>query len=137
MLYLLAESGLTPDVNSYNPLIEGYCKTKQFDKALRLFEMMDENDCEPDLSTYYIIIRAFCVANRLVDALELFKQMKVKGIIPEVRFYRTLYGCLKDSGQTSAADDLLNEMAMGNCEQPEDGDDDDDGDKNQGGDVIT
>ena len=56
------------DVITYNTLISTFCKGKQLDKALQLFEEMQEQRLVPDVITYSKILNERGALNKRVPA---------------------------------------------------------------------
>ena len=56
---MMVEKGFSPDLFSYNILINGYCKSKQIDEAMRLFHEMSNKGIIPDVWNYNTLIGGF------------------------------------------------------------------------------
>lgn len=52
----MVEQGVTPDVVSYNALINGLCKTSRVSEAMLLYDEMLTKGCHPDEVTFKLII---------------------------------------------------------------------------------
>lgn len=53
----MASWGLAHDVYSFSMLINGYCKCKRMDEAMRLFEEMRCKGLSPTIVTYTTLLR--------------------------------------------------------------------------------
>ncbi|CAJ2641917.1 unnamed protein product [Trifolium pratense] len=58
---------LTPNVLTYNILINGYCKNKRIDEAMVLLSEMHGKNLAPDTLTYNSLIDALCKCVRISD----------------------------------------------------------------------
>ncbi|XP_054780379.1 pentatricopeptide repeat-containing protein At1g79540 [Prosopis cineraria] len=76
---LLIDSGVAPDISTYNILINAYCKVGNVDRALKLFEHLKLKGLSPDSVTYGTLIDGLYKADREEDALKLCEQMLEEG----------------------------------------------------------
>ncbi|GAA0164722.1 hypothetical protein LIER_43692 [Lithospermum erythrorhizon] len=67
---LMLFKGFSPDVVTYNCLINGCCKTYRIDRALELFEDMSKRGCMPNRVTYDSFIRYFSAVNEIDKAVD-------------------------------------------------------------------
>ena len=61
---MMVERGRSPNVFSYNILINGYCKNKRIDEARSLFDEMSNKGVAPNVVTYSTLIGGFCEVER-------------------------------------------------------------------------
>lgn len=73
---LMLFNGFSPDVVTYNCLINGCCKTYRIDRALELFEDMRKRGCLPNRVTYDSFIRYFSTVNEVDKAIEMLRRME-------------------------------------------------------------
>ena len=59
-LNMMVEWGCSPNVVSYNTLINGFCKEKRIDEEINLFHVMSNKGVTPDVVTYSTLIGGFC-----------------------------------------------------------------------------
>ena len=57
---MMVEWGCSPNVVSYNTLINGFCKEKRIDEEINLFHVMSNKGVTPDVVTYSTLIGGFC-----------------------------------------------------------------------------
>ncbi|PIN24571.1 hypothetical protein CDL12_02687 [Handroanthus impetiginosus] len=90
LLMQLADSGVVPNRQTYNTLINGMCKAGQVDRALKLFKELQLEGHSPDSVTYATLIEGLERADREKDAYKLFEQMNENGCKPNSSVYKTL-----------------------------------------------
>lgn len=88
--HLLTESGVVPDITTYNILINAYCKAVNVDRALKLFEHLKLKGLSPDSVTYGTLIDGLYRVDREGDALKLYEQLLEKGGEPSCSAYKAL-----------------------------------------------
>lgn len=98
LLMQLGDSGVVPNLMTYNILINGFCKAGQIDPALKLLEVLQRKGHSPDEITYGTLIDGLHRAGRDEHAFKLFEQIKKIhsfAIGPEI--YRSLmaWSCRK------------------------------------------
>lgn len=83
----IVKSGLLPDVETLNWLIQALCESGRVDLALIQFDRMSKKRCSPNSHTFEILIMALCSHNRADEAVELFCKMLQLGCTPDSSFY--------------------------------------------------
>jgi pentatricopeptide repeat domain-containing protein 1 len=63
----MKQTGLKPDVITYNSLIDGYGKAGLLTEAVIVFEEMKDEGCEPDVITFNSLINCFCKFERILS----------------------------------------------------------------------
>ena len=58
-LNMMVERGCSPNVVSYNTLINGFCKEKRIDEAMNLFHEMSNKGVTPNVVTFSTLIGGF------------------------------------------------------------------------------
>ncbi|KAK9280077.1 hypothetical protein L1049_013762 [Liquidambar formosana] len=66
----------------YSILINGYCKSKRMDDAMRLFEQMSHKGLIPNVIRYNTLIGGFFQLARPRDAHMLLNEMRARGQKP-------------------------------------------------------
>ncbi|KAF3787123.1 Pentatricopeptide repeat-containing protein [Nymphaea thermarum] len=99
----LAESGVLPDIVTYNILINGLCKHKNIDGAFKLFNELQIKGYQPDAITYNTLIDGLQRVNRDDDAFSVFEQMVKYGCTPGLEVYNAVMGCLCRKGKVAQA----------------------------------
>lgn len=97
LLMQLADSGVVPNIITYNTLINGLCKAGNMDGAFKLFEELQLKGHSPDKVTYGTLIDGLQRAGREEDAFKLFDQMSKNGCTPGPEVYKSLmtWACRK------------------------------------------
>nr|GLL47208.1 pentatricopeptide repeat-containing protein At1g63330-like isoform X1 [Ipomoea trifida] len=75
----MVDTGLRPDVRTYNTLINGYCKIKKLDEAMHLFREIRQNGLCPNVVTYTTILQGLFLVGRCATALKFLQEMQVAG----------------------------------------------------------
>ncbi|XP_057784003.1 pentatricopeptide repeat-containing protein At1g79540 isoform X1 [Salvia miltiorrhiza] len=97
LLKKLADSGVVPNVQTYNTLIHGMCRAGHINIALKLLEELQLKGHSPDSVTYATLIYALQRVDRDRDAYKLFEQMNANGCKPSSSVYKTFmsWSCRK------------------------------------------
>lgn len=90
LLMQLPNSGVAPDVITYNTLINGYCKGRNIDGAFKLFKDMQWKGITPNSVTYGTLIDGLRRVEREEDAFVVFNQMVKNGCRPSFAVYKSL-----------------------------------------------
>ncbi|XP_026378039.1 pentatricopeptide repeat-containing protein At3g22470, mitochondrial-like [Papaver somniferum] len=97
----------TPDVVSYNAIIDIICKGGLLDQALYLFSgMLRDLNVVPDVVAYNILIKEFGNLGRIKEANKLFDEMKDSYHLT----YGTIFDGLCKNGEIKEAIELFESM---------------------------
>ncbi|KAF8675187.1 hypothetical protein HU200_047852 [Digitaria exilis] len=102
----IMDSGVIPDVVTYNTLINGLCKLRNLDGALRLFKELQFKGFTPDVITYGTLIDRLLRAHRDNDAMMLFNDMLQSGETPSLSIYNSMMRSLCRKKKLSQAINL-------------------------------
>ncbi|CAG8648380.1 15341_t:CDS:2 [Rhizophagus irregularis] len=69
-------NGVNLNLLDYNTLLRGCLKKSEYDDAIKIFNIMQENEVYPSLATYTILTGAYLQNNEIEKAIELFNRMK-------------------------------------------------------------
>jgi len=83
----IVKSGVLPDVETLNWLIQSLCESGRVDLALIQFDRMNKKRCSPNSHTFEILIIALCSHNRADEAVDLFYKMLQLRCTPDGSFY--------------------------------------------------
>lgn len=86
----MLQRGLTPDIVTYNSIINGMCKMGWMHAALNLLEKLHHEDVLPDTITYNILISWHCKASMLDDANGLLNRAINSGIWPNAHTWNIM-----------------------------------------------
>lgn len=101
ILVQLADSGVLPNITTYNILINGFCKAKNIGAAFKLFKDLHLKGLYPDSVTYGTLMDGLQRVGREDDAFGIFDQMVKSGCIPTSSNYKTLMTWSCRRGKTS------------------------------------
>ncbi|KAL0541021.1 hypothetical protein IC582_021051 [Cucumis melo] len=103
--------GFSPDVVTYNSLIDGCCKTYRIKRALELFEDMSKRGCTPNRLTYNSFIRYYSAVNEIDQAIKMLRMMqKMNHGIATSSSYTPIIHALCEGGKVIEARDFLLEL---------------------------
>lgn len=83
----MRDMGVTPDVVTYNSLVDVYCKGREIEKAYKVLDEMRDRDLKPDVITYTCIIGGLGLIGQPDKARGVLKEMKEYGCYPDVAAY--------------------------------------------------
>ncbi|KAF2320957.1 hypothetical protein GH714_032212 [Hevea brasiliensis] len=64
----MRDSGLVPDVITYNTFVASYAADSMFEEAIDVVKYMIKNGCKRNQNTYNSIVDGYCKHNRRADA---------------------------------------------------------------------
>ncbi|XP_078159332.1 uncharacterized protein LOC144554849 [Carex rostrata] len=102
--------GCTPDLFSYNTLINGHCKKGDIEKAEELLDDMVSRGLQPDVVTYNTLIDGLCKKGLIDKALNMLQHIVSEGHEPDVMTYTALMDALCKNGEIDKAKDVLHHM---------------------------
>ncbi|CAH2077142.1 unnamed protein product [Thlaspi arvense] len=116
----MIESGIEPNVVTYNVLLNGICRTaslhpeERFERNVRnaekVFDEMRQRGIEPDVTSFSIVLHMYSRAHKSELTLDKLKLMKAKGISPTLETYTSVVKCLCSCGKLEEAEALLETM---------------------------
>ncbi|KZV31610.1 pentatricopeptide repeat-containing protein mitochondrial [Dorcoceras hygrometricum] len=106
---------IPPNLQTYNVLIHGWCKSGQIAKAKNTMNEMKAFGFAPDLITYTYFIQTYCIEKdfRNVDAT--LEQMRKDGLSPSIVTYTIIIKALAKAKETSKAFEIYEKMKRNNC----------------------
>ncbi|KAM2953248.1 hypothetical protein FF1_031650 [Malus domestica] len=106
----MLNSGISPDIYTYNVLLNTLCKEERIQEALTLFGTMTEKGIKPDVFTFNSLISASCKSGNWDEGVRLFKNMIDYGVLPDIVTYNAVLDALCKEGRTEEALNLVEEM---------------------------
>ncbi|KAJ4835679.1 hypothetical protein Tsubulata_036470 [Turnera subulata] len=76
-----------PDMIMYSLLLDGLCRVKKIDVALRTWHQVHEKCFEPDIT---ILMHGLCSTGKIGDALRLYSNMKLSCCVPNLVMHNAL-----------------------------------------------
>jgi pentatricopeptide repeat protein len=107
----MTSSGIFPDVNIYNILMEGAAATEDIEQVERVFKLMMQRGIFPNISTFKIMLRAAFKTNDAKFAKEWFDQMRLFRTKSERAFCLELMQHFQAAGLTQNMEDILDYMS--------------------------
>ncbi|KAG0487693.1 hypothetical protein HPP92_009788 [Vanilla planifolia] len=107
--------GCSPDVCTYNTLIDGLCRHGRVGDAKKLFEEMQQLDYSPNVVTFTSLMHGMCLSGNFDEALRLFDGMGKRAIKPNVITYTSLIDGLCKGGRSLEAMGFLEQMMKQGC----------------------
>ncbi|XP_021771487.1 putative pentatricopeptide repeat-containing protein At1g12700, mitochondrial [Chenopodium quinoa] len=104
------QKGITPDVVTFNTLIDGSCKANRLTLARQLFIDMQAHGVTPDVVSYSSLLDGLCKCKRLDEAVALLEDMEDKGIKPDTVTYSILMDSLCEAGQLEDAAKFFSDL---------------------------
>ncbi|KAL0400613.1 UNVERIFIED_CONTAM: hypothetical protein Slati_4091200 [Sesamum latifolium] len=96
-----------PDIRAYSAVIDGLCKDKMVDDALRLLSRMIDKGISPNVVTCNSIIKGLCVVGRWKDVKDLLNEMLDNKISPNVWTCNILVDAFCKEGMVEEAENVL------------------------------
>lgn len=90
-----SEMKLVPDLITFNTLIKGCCRIKDFDNAMRYFREMKSYGLKPSRITYNSLMDLAVKTEKLKNALLLLEQMQTDSILADSYTYSIILNGLK------------------------------------------
>ncbi|OMO67874.1 hypothetical protein COLO4_29977 [Corchorus olitorius] len=115
MLHLIRESGLTPDLVTYNSLMDMYARAGECWKAEEILKGLQKSGGKPDIVSYNTVIKGFCRKGLMEEALRIFSKMTTRGIRPCIFTYNTFVAGYAAKGMFTEIDDVIGYMIQHNC----------------------
>ncbi|KAH8500914.1 hypothetical protein H0E87_015946 [Populus deltoides] len=79
----MRKDGISPDIFSFNALIQSFCRMGKVEKAEKLFVSMSTFGLIPDNYTYGALVKALFESGRCDEAKKMFFSMEVNGCVPD------------------------------------------------------
>ncbi|XP_030543454.1 pentatricopeptide repeat-containing protein At3g22670, mitochondrial [Rhodamnia argentea] len=114
-VFLQFKSSIPCDIHSYNILIHGYCKCKQFDNARKILEEMEQQGFEPNVISYTCFVEWYCREQDFHKVNAILDEMKKKGCSPNTVTYTTLMQGLGKAKQLNDALEVYENMKSFGC----------------------
>lgn len=102
--------GIVLDEISYNILIKALCNKGDLDEALKVLDLMEENNIPPSLVSYNTLLYAFYAKDRFSDADKIWKRMETSQIKPDTLSFNAKMRGLISKGKTLEALEIINEI---------------------------
>ncbi|XP_061354637.1 pentatricopeptide repeat-containing protein At3g22670, mitochondrial [Gastrolobium bilobum] len=101
--------------HSFNILMHGWCKVRNFDQARKAMEDMKEHGFDPDVFSYNNFIEAYCHDKDFRKVDQVLEEMRGNGCPPNAVTYTILMLALGKAGQLSEAVEVYDKMKSDGC----------------------
>ncbi|KAH6801340.1 hypothetical protein C2S52_001804 [Perilla frutescens var. hirtella] len=106
---------ISPNSQTYNVLVHGWCKIRQMDKAKATIDEMKKQGFHPDAMTYTTIIESYCRERDFRKVEATIEEMKQNGLHPSVVTYTVMMTALSKAKETEKALEVYEQMKQNNC----------------------
>lgn len=97
--HVMLREGCTPNVVTYNTLIDVYGKTGQWGEALRVIDTMNASNTKPVTRTYNTLMIACNTSGQWQEALNVYNDMVRRGHQPNTTTYNALVSAYSKAGR--------------------------------------
>ncbi|KAK1270502.1 hypothetical protein QJS04_geneDACA021031 [Acorus gramineus] len=101
---------MTPDAFTFNKLVSGFCRAKNYEKVSETLHLMIQIGCKPTIFTYQEVIYGLCRNGMAGEAYRVFNDIKYRGYVHNVFSYTMMIDGLCKMGQVEHARDVWQEM---------------------------
>eukprot|EP00494_Astrolonche_serrata_P033741 UN34010 len=110
LLEEMKESQITPNLLTYNALINCHAKYGGIGAALQTVDLIKKDNLKPDITSYNSLLSACSKRGSLDRAKIIFEGMKNEGIHPDVITYNTMMTTAIKAEQIDYVDELYTEL---------------------------
>jgi pentatricopeptide repeat domain-containing protein 1 len=103
----MLREGCTPNVVTYNTLIDVYGKTGQWGEALRVIDTMNASNTKPVTRTYNTLMIACNTSGQWQEALNVYNDMVRRGHQPNTTTYNALVSAYSKAGRLEKVADYI------------------------------
>ena len=112
MVDSMGSKGFSPDVVTFNTLINGYCTVGRVGDGLELFCEMGRRGIVANAITYRTLIHGFCQVGNINGALDIFQEMISSGVNPDTITIRNMLTSLWSKEELKRAVAMLEDLQM-------------------------
>eukprot|EP00871_Galdieria_phlegrea_P000885 jgi/Galph1/1798/GphlegSOOS_G497.1 len=116
LFYRAKENGLTPDLGTYNILMEHAFRKGNWQKGGEIFKELSMSDIKPDETTYNCLIRGYSYSAQYQKMIAAYLEMRKRNMTPNEQSCSDLIRVFHRQGNVSAARQVL--MIMESCYSP-------------------
>ncbi|KAL3727179.1 hypothetical protein ACJRO7_031997 [Eucalyptus globulus] len=114
-VFLQFKACIPCDIHTYNILIHGHCKCKQFDNARKFLEEMEQQGFEPNVISYTCFVEWYSREQDFHNVNAILDEMKKKGCSPNTVTYTILMQGLGKAKQINDALGVYENMKTIGC----------------------
>lgn len=106
---------IKPTLETYNILIQGYCKARKIDRGYKVLKEMDERGISPDTATYNNFVEYYSKGKDFEKVEEILNEMRDKRCSPSVATYTIYAQALTKSKYPKQASEVYQKMKTDGC----------------------
>ncbi|KAJ8424479.1 hypothetical protein Cgig2_030687 [Carnegiea gigantea] len=106
----MLSTGVTPDIVTYNTLIDGLCKDSRLHKALHLFGEIQAQELSPDVVSCASLLDGLCKNGKVNDAVAIFTELDLKELIGNIVVYSILIDGMCEEGRLKDAANIFSKL---------------------------
>ncbi|XP_065879670.1 pentatricopeptide repeat-containing protein At3g04130, mitochondrial [Euphorbia lathyris] len=114
-IFSVLKSHISPDANTFNIFIHGWCKINRVEEACWTIQEMKGQGFPPCVISYSTIIKFYCCRSDFVKVYELLDEMEAQGCIPNVVTYTSVMSALAKSEKYEQAIGIAVRMKTIGC----------------------
>ncbi|KAM6594879.1 hypothetical protein CsatA_002582 [Cannabis sativa] len=114
-VFLEFKDSLPVNTQTFNILIQGWCKAGKVGIARKIMEEMERHGCQPNALSYTCLARFYCDKKDFRKLNGILNEMKIKDCTPTVATYTTLMCLLGKSKQINEALEIYKRMNESDC----------------------
>ncbi|ESW29101.1 hypothetical protein PHAVU_002G043300 [Phaseolus vulgaris] len=109
------KSSIPLSSHSFNVLMHGWCKARNFDNARKAMQDMKVQGFEPDVFSYTNFIEAYCHEKDFRKVDQVLEEMRANGCTPNAVTYTSVMLNLGKAGQVAKALEVYGQMKSDGC----------------------
>lgn len=117
-LYKKMRKTISPNEDTYNILVFGWCRVRNPTRGMKLLEEMIQLGHKPDNFTYNTTLDTYCKAGMINEAVDLFEFMRTKGSTissPTAKSYAIMIVALVQNDRMEECFKLMGHMISSGC----------------------
>ncbi|EEF47555.1 pentatricopeptide repeat-containing protein, putative [Ricinus communis] len=114
-IFLDLKSHISPNANTFNIFIHGWCKVNRVEEAYWTIQEMKGHGCTPCVISYSTIVQFYCHRSNFSKVYELLDEMEAQGLIPNVVTYTSVMSALAKSEEYEEALQIAQRMKSVGC----------------------
>ncbi|KAL0307720.1 UNVERIFIED_CONTAM: hypothetical protein Scaly_2973400 [Sesamum calycinum] len=111
----MVNSGLKPNIVTYQIMLNNYCRDQKVDCALMLLDDMLQHNIAPNVHCYTVLLSALCKEQRLEEVYSLYHKMLDSGVVPDHVLFFTLVKNHAEGDELYFALTVLQAIAKKSC----------------------
>ncbi|CAN0896201.1 Pentatricopeptide repeat-containing protein At3g04130, mitochondrial [Linum grandiflorum] len=114
-IFLALKSHISPDANTYNIFIHGWCKINRVEEAYWTLQEMKGSGIKPCVISYSTIVQFHCQQGKFREVYKVLDEMEAQGFQPNVVTYTTILCHLTKLEDYDQALQIVERMKLVGC----------------------